>query len=108
MILDVVTETAANIFSLIRAFKKFPLWGKILVVIAALLLLFLFISLLLGIILVVVWSVFSFFISGAWKSLPAEVAASIVAGLFAVFTLVMSNYLSKESEIISALKLKKS
>ena len=105
MSLDAIILVAANVF-LIQTFKKLPWWAKTLVVIAALLLLLLFLSLLLGIILVVVWSVYSLFISGAWKSLPAEVSASIVAGLFANFTLLLGNYFTQESQIRSAIKLK--
>lgn len=87
-------------------FEKVPLWGKLLIAISVLLLLLLLFSLIIGIIAVLVWSVCSLFTSNAWKSLSPEVAASIIAGLFAVFTLLLSNYFTRESQIISTLRLK--
>lgn len=83
-------------------FKKLPLWARIPVIIAGLLIALL----LFGSVIGIIWIVYSFISSGVWKFLPAEVAASIVAGLFGVFTLLIGNYLTKESEIRSTLRLK--
>lgn len=101
MSLELIAVTVLRTF-LIARFKTLPLWAKLLVITATALLTIL----LLGIVLAVIWITYSFISSGVWKTLPPQVAASIVAGLFAVITLFLGNSITKEREIKSTLRLK--
>ena len=79
MTLEILAVEAGRAF--LRAyFKALPLWGKVLVAITASLITIL----LLGIVIAVIWIIYSFISSGILSSLPPQVAASIVAGLFTV------------------------
>jgi len=85
---------------------KLPLWVKAVLLFVPVLFLFLLLLLFAGVLLGSVWIVFSFINSGVWKSLPSEVAASIVAGLFAVISLIIGNSFNKKNEVEAAIKIK--
>ena len=90
-----------TLFSLV--WKKLPVWARVLLLVISTLFLILFIVLLVG----VTWIIYVFISSGVWKTIPAEVTAAIVAGLFAVLTLTVGNFLNRQTEIESALEIKR-
>ncbi|WP_215610874.1 hypothetical protein [Leptothoe spongobia] len=92
---------------LVPALKKLPPWARFLIFAVPVVMLTLLSILFIGLLFGIIWIVYEFISSGIWKSIPAEVGASIIAGLFAVLTLMIGNYLTKKNEIETALEIKR-
>lgn len=101
-----VAATSTYLARLAPIWKRLPLWAKLFILAIPAILLILLGILFIGLLFGIIWIVYAFISSGIWKSIPAEVGAAIIAGLFAVLTLIVGSYLTTKNQIETTLKIK--